>query len=81
MNVFIEVRDWGIGIPPPDLDKIFDKFYQGRNTLRQSSKGTGLGLTLVKHSIEAHGGRITAVSHVGEGSIFAIILPTQRKEK
>jgi len=81
MNVFIEVRDWGIGIPPSNLDKIFDKFYQGRNTLRQSSKGTGLGLTLVKHAVEAHGGRIAVVSHVGEGSIFSIILPTQRKEK
>jgi signal transduction histidine kinase len=40
-NVFIEVRDWGIGIPPHELDKIFDKFYQGRNTNRQSVKGTG----------------------------------------
>jgi signal transduction histidine kinase len=80
-SVFIEVRDWGIGIPPPDLDKIFDKFYQGRNTLQQSVKGTGLGLTLVKHTVEAHGGRIAVVSHVGEGSIFSIILPIQRKEK
>ena len=81
MNVFIEVRDWGIGIPPSNLDKIFDKFYQGPNTLRQSSKGTGLGLTLVKHAVEAHGGRIAVVSHVGEGSIFSIVLPTQRKRK
>ena len=80
-NVFIEVRDWGIGIPPPDLDRIFDKFYQGRSTLRQSVKGTGLGLTLVKHTVEAHGGRIAVVSHVGEGSIFSCILPTHRKEK
>lgn len=81
MNVFIEVRDWGIGIPSPDLDRIFDKFYQGRNNLRQSSKGTGLGLTLVKYTVEAHGGRIAVKSHVGEGSLFSIVLPTQRKRK
>ncbi len=80
-SVFIEVRDWGIGIAPPNLDKIFDKFYQVRNTLQQSVKGTGLGLTLVKHTVEAHGGRIVVRSRVGEGSIFSIILPTQRKEK
>jgi len=80
-NVFIEVRDWGIGIPPHELDKIFDKFYQGRNTNRQSVKGTGLGLTLVKYTIEAHGGRIAVKSRVGEGSTFSIILPTQRKGK
>jgi signal transduction histidine kinase len=80
-NVFIEVRDWGTGIPPSNLDKIFDKFYQGRNTLRQSSKGTGLGLTLVKHMVEAHGGRIAVKSHVDEGSLFSIILPILRKEK
>ena len=80
-NVFIEVRDWGIGIPPHELDKIFDKFYQGRNTNLQSVKGTGLGLTLVKHMVEAHGGRIAVESRVGEGSTFSIILPTQRKGK
>jgi signal transduction histidine kinase len=78
-SVFLEVRDWGIGIPSPDLDRIFDKFYQGRNTLPQLVKGTGLGLTLVKHTVEAHGGRIAVESQVGEGSTFSIILPTQRK--
>jgi signal transduction histidine kinase/tetratricopeptide (TPR) repeat protein len=80
-NVFIEVRDWGIGIPPHELGRIFDKFYQGRNTNRQSVKGTGLGLTLVKHTVEAHGGRIAVESRVGEGSTFSIRLPTQRKGK
>ncbi len=78
-KVIIEVRDWGVGIPPHDLNRIFDKFYQGRNTLRQSSKGTGLGLTLVKHAVEAHGGRIVVKSQVGEGSLFSIVLPIQRE--
>jgi signal transduction histidine kinase len=80
-NVFIEVKDRGIGIPPNELDKIFDKFYQGRNEVRKSAKGTGLGLTLVKHTVEAHGGRIEVESRVGEGSTFSIILPVQRQKK
>jgi signal transduction histidine kinase len=80
-NVFIEINDRGIGIPPQELDKIFDKFYQGRSTLRQSVKGTGLGLALVKHTVKAHGGRIAVNSQIGEGSTFSISLPIQKKEK
>jgi len=80
-NVIIEVKDRGIGIPPNELDRIFDKFYQGRNTLRQSVQGTGLGLTLVKHTVEAHGGSMTVKSRMGEGSTFSIILPIQGKGK
>ena len=80
-NVFIEVKDRGIGIPPHELNKIFDKFYQGRSTLRQSVKGTGLGLALVKHTVKAHGGRIAVNSQIGEGSTFYISLPIQKKEK
>jgi len=80
-NVFIEINDKGIGIPPHELNRIFDKFYQGRTTLRQSVKGTVLGLTLVKHAVEAHGGRITVNSQIGEGSTFSISLPIQKKGK
>lgn len=80
-NVIIEVKDKGIGIPSNERDKIFEKFYQGRNVAGQSSKGTGLGLTLVKHTVEAHGGRVHVKSRVGEGSAFSIILPIQKKRK
>ncbi len=80
-NVIIDVRDKGIGISPNEQDRIFDKFYQGRNTLRQSVKGTGLGLTLVKHIVEAHGGRVAVKSRVGEGSTFSVILPIQERGK
>jgi len=80
-NVIIEIRDRGIGIPTNELDRIFDKFYQGRNTLRQSAQGTGLGLTLVKHTVEAHGGRVAVKSRVGEGSTFSVILPIHEKGK
>jgi signal transduction histidine kinase len=80
-GVILEIKDLGIGIPADDLDKIFDKFYQGKNALRQSVKGTGLGLTLVKHTVEAHGGRISVKSKVGEGSTFSLIFPVESKAK
>lgn len=78
-KVIIEVEDEGVGIPQNELDKIFDKFYQSRSALQHSVKGTGLGLTLVKHIIEAHGGRISVESQVGQGSNFSLILPLKRK--
>lgn len=80
-NVILKVKDNGIGIPADESDKIFDKFCQGRNEVRQSTKGTGLGLTLVKHTVEAHDGRIQVESRVGEGSIFSIILPIKKEGK
>jgi len=78
-NVIIEVEDEGVGIPQNELDKIFDKFYQSRSALLHSVKGTGLGLTLVKHIIEAHGGRISVESQVGQGSTFSLIFPIKRE--
>lgn len=78
-NVAIEVSDRGIGIPQDELEKIFEKFYQGRNAVKQSAKGTGLGLTLVKHMAEAHGGKVSVRSKVGEGSTFSLILPITRE--
>ncbi|UCE40583.1 MAG: GHKL domain-containing protein [Candidatus Aminicenantes bacterium] len=80
-NVILEVKDNGIGIPPYEWDKIFDKFYQGKNALKQTVKGTGLGLTLVKHTVEAHGGKVSVKSKVGDGSTFSLIFPIQRKSK
>jgi len=80
-NVIIEVKDKGIGISHDELDKIFDKFYQGKNTHMQSVKGTGLGLTIVKHIIEAHGGKVSVESKINQGSTFSLIFPVKRKEK
>ena len=73
--IIISVEDQGIGIPKEDLDRIFDRFFQSRSSNQLSEKGTGLGLALVKHTIEAHGGRITVKSSPGQGSIFTIFLP------
>jgi len=77
-SVVVEVADRGIGIPQDELEKIFEKFYQAKNAVRQSAKGTGLGLTLVKHTAEAHGGRVSVKSTVGEGSVFSLTLPIKK---
>jgi two-component system phosphate regulon sensor histidine kinase PhoR len=69
------VEDEGIGIHPDEIGKVFDKFFQGRNALRQSVRGTGLGLTLVKHIVESHGGRIVSESRLGRGSKFSMNFP------
>lgn len=81
INTIIEIKDRGIGVHPDESDKIFEKFYQGRNAVRQAAKGTGLGLTLVKHTVEAHGGQIEANSRVGGGSTFSIIIPIPKKRE
>ena len=70
-----EVADTGLGIPAEDLPHIFDKFYRVRAN-RKVAKGTGLGLTLVKHIIEtAHDGKLTVTSEEGKGSVFSFELP------
>lgn len=79
--VIIEVKDRGIGIPQDEWDKIFDKFYQGSNAFRQSVKGTGLGLTLVKRAVEAHGGSVCVESKMGQGSTFSLIFPIKKKDE
>ena len=78
-NLIIQVKDYGIGIPHGELDKIFEKFFQGSNAIRLSTKGTGLGLTLVRHTIEAHGGKVFVKSKVDHGSTFTLLLPIKNK--
>ena len=78
-NLIIRVIDHGIGIPQAELNKIFEKFYQGKNAVRHSVKGTGLGLTLVKHAVEAHGGKVAVESKIGNGSTFSLLLPIENK--
>jgi signal transduction histidine kinase len=70
----IRVSDTGIGIPPEELDLIFDKFHQVDSGLTREVGGTGLGLAICKGIIEGHGGSIRAESEVGKGSTFVIVL-------
>ncbi len=73
-QVEVKVSDTGIGIPPEDLDMVFDKFYQVDSTLTREAGGTGLGLAICKGIIEAHIGRIWAESELGKGSTFVFTL-------
>ncbi len=75
-EVWIQVRDTGLGIPPLMLDEVFEMFTQINRTLDRSQGGLGIGLALVKRLIEIHGGSITAESPgLGKGSTFTLRLP------
>jgi signal transduction histidine kinase len=74
-DLSIEIADRGIGIPRAEQAKVFEKFYRVGNGLVHDVKGSGLGLSLVKHIIEAHHGTISLESDVGKGTRFTILLP------
>jgi signal transduction histidine kinase len=71
----LSVSDHGPGIPPAEHAKIFERFYRRGSELRRETQGVGIGLSIVKHIIEAHGGRVLVESAVGQGSRFTIELP------
>ena len=73
--VKLEVIDHGIGIPSQEQQKIFEKFYRVGDPLVHNTKGSGLGLSLVRHIVEAHGGDVIVDSAPGQGSKFTITLP------
>jgi len=72
-DAICRVRDRGVGIPEPDLERLFNAFYRGRNV--GGTPGTGLGLTIVKRCVELHGGRINVESKAGEGTTMTVRLP------
>jgi len=77
IGVRMRVADTGAGIPPDQLHRIFDKFYQADNQGAARAVGTGLGLAIAKQIVEAHGGTISCQSTEGVGTTFTIMLPTR----
>lgn len=73
----VDVTDHGIGIVEEDRDRIFGKFYRVSGIENQKIPGTGLGLTIVSHIAQSHGGRMEVKSQPGEGSTFSLILPLE----
>jgi two-component system sensor histidine kinase SenX3 len=79
-RVDISVTDQGIGIPPAEIDRIFERFYRVDPSRHRSTGGTGLGLSIVKHVAASHGGEIGVWSVEGQGSTFTLSLPRRTTE-
>lgn len=80
-EVEIVISDRGIGIPPQDIEHIFERFYTVNKAHSRKLGGAGLGLSIVKTIIEKHDGSISAESKLGEGTTFIIVLPRHRHAK
>ena len=76
-GVAVTVSDEGPGIPEPDLERIFERFYRVDKARSRESGGTGLGLSIVKHLVELIGGRVTAANRPQGGAVFTISLPPE----
>jgi len=74
-NIVISVKDSGIGMTPEVVANLFDRFYQAKAVVEGKTQGTGLGLTICKGIIEAHGGKIWVESQEGKGTTFWVQIP------
>jgi two-component system phosphate regulon sensor histidine kinase PhoR len=77
--VIVDIADTGLGIPREDLPRVFERFYKGDKA--RAGEGTGMGLAIAKHVVEAHGGSIWVRSEEGKGSTFSFSLPFQAGSK
>ena len=80
-EVWITVSDHGDGIPASELPHIFDPFYRGADAVARQVHGNGLGLSLVRQIVAAHGGRVTVTTRAGAGSSFTIALPSAEPDQ
>jgi two-component system phosphate regulon sensor histidine kinase PhoR len=74
-DVYLEVEDTGVGIPEPDLPRVFERFYRVDKARSRELGGTGLGLSIVKHLTQSMGGGVSAASTLGRGTTFTVRLP------
>ena len=79
-SIKISVADTGEGIPPKDIENIFERFYRVDKSRSRVTGGYGLGLTIARRYVEAHGGRITVQSELGKGSTFVFSLPLETNQ-
>jgi len=74
-EVQLSVSDTGIGVPPSERERVFDRFHQVDSSAERAYRGAGLGLTICKHIVAHHGGRIWVEDHLPQGSRFCVVLP------
>jgi signal transduction histidine kinase len=74
-KVVIRVQDRGLGIPEAELAQVFKNFVRGETARKMAIRGTGVGLAIVRHIVDAHNGDIRVESKVGQGSTFTVLLP------
>jgi signal transduction histidine kinase len=74
--IMVSVKDTGIGIPPEDMAKLFNKFYRAENAMKLQTEGSGLGLYIAKGVVTSHGGEIWADSELNRGTTITFTLPT-----
>ena len=78
-HAVLEVEDKGIGMKEKDLKRVFERFYRGQGGTVQTVEGSGLGLYLVRHAVDAHNGEIKASSQPGKGSTFTVLFPMEKE--
>lgn len=79
--IIVSVSDQGVGIPKENIDQIFERFYRVDKARTRKLGGTGLGLAIAKEMVEAHGGKIWAMSKEGKGTTISFSLPYVRSEE